>query len=205
MRANLNQVIQGVIWRTRKQASHRRRRQNPYTTSPTDQVSVPTHSRQNLSRGGALLRAYVKSGFCWRCKCTAFLPTPSPPILPKFRVEEAANVAFCSSLLIPKSDISEFYVHKPRRSMVEWRSAITSTTHDCRWQRDQSHQLPLRRIHLRHETQALLLNYKLKVEKALAWGKYEALHKNLDSTFYFAFKCTGHYVVGSEFPMSKLE
>ena len=50
------------------------------TTSPTDQVSAPTHSRQNLSRGGALLRAYGKSGFADVVNVQHFYQRPHPYI-----------------------------------------------------------------------------------------------------------------------------
>ena len=48
------------------------------------------------------------------------------------------------------------------------------------------------------------LNSKLKVERALPWGRCEALHKNLESTYYFAFKCRGHYQGGAQSPLSSL-
>ena len=49
------------------------------------------------------------------------------------------------------------------------------------------------------------LNYKIKLERALPWGRFEALHENLESTFYFTFKCRGHYQGGIQFPLASLD
>ena len=58
-----------------------------------------------------------------------------------------------------------------------------------------------------HETKSrpFMLLFKLKVERALPIGKFEALHENIEQPFYFSFKCLGHYDGGFQFPLMKLD
>ena len=55
------------------------------------------------------------------------------------------------------------------------------------------------------KTRPFSLLFKLKVERALPIGKFEALHEDVWTPFFFTFKCLGHYDNGFEFPLTKLD
>ena len=55
------------------------------------------------------------------------------------------------------------------------------------------------------KTRPFTLLFKVKVERAIPIGNFEALHEDLWDPFFFTLKCLGHYDDGIEFPLTQLD